>query len=71
VNQAKVRKLPKELKPLYAAAVKQGWDIKETNKGFQLRPPGGAKIVCLHMTPSDHRTYLNTRAQMRQSGLVC
>lgn len=61
----------KEMKELVAAAQAQGWRVEQTSKGhWRLYAPDGVHIVHLPGTPSDHRSFDNCVAKMRQYGFV-
>lgn len=63
--------MKKELQDLLSEAQRQGFQRKDTKKGFQMVPPDPSKpIVTVHKTPSDHRAFRNLVAQFRRSGLV-
>jgi hypothetical protein len=49
----------------------QGFVIKETKKGWQVRPPDPTKpLVTIHLTNSDWRAQRNTLAQLERSGFI-
>jgi hypothetical protein len=61
----------KESKVLVEKAVKQGWRLEETSKGFAFFPPDPKLApVYFHGTESDHRAWKNTRAEMKRRGFV-
>lgn len=60
----------RELRPLIAAAIEQGWDVAQTKRGHvRFRPPGGGRPVFASKTPSEYRSAMNTRAELRRAGL--
>lgn len=59
----------KEHTELVRLALAAGWTQRRTKKGIALYPPdGGSPVVC-HLTPSDRRSVLNARADLRRRGL--
>lgn len=68
-------------KPLVKAAKAKGWTVGLTKKGhLRFVAPEGTvdqltgepvRVVGAPGTPSDHRGYLNTRAQLRRAGVDC
>lgn len=62
--------VPPELYDLADAALAAGWRLQNTNKlHVRWLPPNGGRIVVTSGTPSDYRTFLNVRSQLRRSGL--
>lgn len=62
--------LPKDRKSLFTLAELAGWSVKLTNGGhFKLTNPVNGKCVIAANTPSDHRSDLNFRAELRRAGL--
>jgi len=60
----------KEFRRLVRAAEEQGWRVRPIKKGVMLVPPDLARpAVTIHRTPSDPRSWNNTVAQLRASGL--
>lgn len=61
----------KELQKLIKSARKQGWMVEKTRGGhIRFVPPDKDKpIVVSGSTPSDRRSVLNLRAQLRRTGL--
>lgn len=61
----------KELQKLMKLARQQGWLVEGTKGGhFRFVPPDSSKPAVISSgTPSDHRSMLNLRAQLRRSGL--
>lgn len=57
---------------LLAAAAKQGWRIERSGKNhFKCYPPDGGQMVTVPGTPAtSNRSYENTVADFRRSGLV-
>lgn len=61
--------LPKDLRELAEKAIAQGWSINLTASGhIRWASPSGV-IVTSSQTPSDHRSFKNTRAELARSGL--
>lgn len=59
------------LKDLRAELEAQGFEIRETKKGFMIIPPDpAAQVVVVHKTESDHRAASNTLARLRRSGFI-
>lgn len=71
----------RDYRKLVKAAEKVGWELTPARKGGHPRlvPPGGwtrpdgepAVPVIIPSTPSDHRSFKNTRADMRRAGIPC
>lgn len=59
---------PKEMRALLRAAEDAGWKVELKRKHYRLQSPEG-EIVFLPSTPSDRRSVLNSRAQLRRAGL--
>lgn len=61
--------IPKEQRPLYKAAKKQGWDVVGTKKNHNrwISPQG--KSLFHSQTPSDWRSTKNFTANLRKNGL--
>lgn len=61
---------PKEIRKLLREAEDAGWEV-ELRKGghYRLKSPDGEHLVFLPSTPSDPRSWRNTRAQLRRCGL--
>nr|WP_296779000.1 hypothetical protein [Rhodococcus sp. (in: high G+C Gram-positive bacteria)] len=60
-----------EWKSLLTAAEKAGWTHRPCKHGLYVYPPTeGARPIVLGGTPSDHRSYMNTRAALRRAGLT-
>lgn len=68
---AKNPKMPKEVKAMLASAVEQGFTWRYT-KGchVQVRTAEGRVIASSGGTPSDARSILNFRGQMRRGGVT-
>lgn len=65
-----MRGINKEMRKLVQAAEGQSWRVELTNGGhLKFLPPEGPFIIAAQ-TPSDRRTWLNTRANLRRAGLV-
>ena len=73
-------KYHRDYKPLVEAALEQGWTLDVTSKNHPLlRPPPGqkdrqggpARPLTIPSSPSDHRSLLNTRRDMRYNGIEC
>ncbi|SFY07881.1 hypothetical protein [Azotobacter vinelandii] len=64
---ASLRRLKKSLRALAELASTEGWMLQRTRGGhLRFSKPGCAPIF-MSSTPSDHRAFLNARAQLRQS----
>lgn len=50
-------------------AEEQGFQVKETKKGWLIHTPNGQGSVTIHRTPSDHHAPKNARARLRRYGL--
>lgn len=61
--------MKKDLKKIFKALEDQGWRIDRRGKHVKCKPPSGP-IVTVPSTPSDHRSLLNSRAQLRRAGAV-
>lgn len=70
----------RDYKPLVKAAEAQGWTLEPSTSGKghpRLQPPEGAvardgspaRSLTIPGTPSDHRSLMNTRADMRRQGI--
>lgn len=64
----------KDYAQLVKKAKKQGWTVVygkgQGAKGHpRLVPPDGGQFIVIPLTPSDHRSFLNTRAELRRAGL--
>lgn len=63
-------RIPRELRTLAFAATIAGWSITVTGKThLKWKSPTGAMVVTAS-TPSDRRTMLNVRGDLRRNGLV-
>ncbi|HEX4489664.1 MAG TPA: hypothetical protein VH914_00515 [Acidimicrobiia bacterium] len=62
--------MDKDTKKLLRNLERQGWTIEATKSGhIRAIPPDTTKpIVIIASTPSDHRAWKNTIAQLRKSG---
>lgn len=61
----------KSVKKLIKLAESQGWDVKQTKKGWMFYPPDKSKqLVLIHNTESDKNALPNTIARLKRSGLV-
>ena len=58
--------MKKEMGKLFKALASQGWSVEKGRKHVKAKSPNGA-LVTLPATPSDHRSYLNSRAQLRRA----
>jgi hypothetical protein len=68
---AMAKQVPKEYRKLVKEAVRQGWRLEETKKGFRLLAPNGVGAVTIDTTESDkRRAFRNTVSRMRQHGFV-
>lgn len=61
--------VPKDYRPLVKAAKKAGWILRPKKRHLLLESPDGATLVGFPGTPSDHRSLLNTRAELRRAGV--
>lgn len=64
--------LRKDLQDLLNEARAAGFDVPdkpERSGHYRITPPGGGKKITCPCTPSDWRTLLNLRAQLRREGL--
>lgn len=59
----------KELARLLDGLEAQGCRIQEATVGYRIYPPGGQKILTLHLTLSDGRGMKNLRSEARKAGL--
>ncbi len=59
--------VPKDLKPDFKRAEKQGWRFEKTTKGGRALAPDGENIVTFHLTPGRNATRL-TLTRMRKHG---
>lgn len=60
----------KQIRNLIAAAEKwPGWRVEEKKSGWMIYPPDKTQPgVLIHKTPSDHRAWANTVAQLKRVG---
>lgn len=60
-----------EWKVLLKAVEDAGWRYRPCKHGLYVYPPtAGARPITLGGTPSDHRSFVNTRAALRRAGLT-
>lgn len=59
--------MKKDMKILFKSLVSQGWTVEKGRKHVKAKGPNGA-LVTLPATPSDHRSFMNSRAQLRRAG---
>lgn len=74
-------KISKDYQRLVDAALAVGWTLEDKVDGkghIRLRPPegwehggGGGRSISMATSPSDRRTFLNTRARLRRAGIPC
>lgn len=57
----------KKINKLVESYLQQGWTLEERSRHLLVRSPAGSGVT-LSKTPSDHRTFLNARAQFRRVG---
>jgi hypothetical protein len=61
--------MDKGLKTLLRKLEAQGWELRETKKGFYAVPPDESKpMVMIHLTPSDRRAWNNMMGFLKRSG---
>jgi hypothetical protein len=62
-------RIPEALRALARAAHRTGWRVTLTGTGhLRWEAPDGT-VVITPSTPSDHRSYRNSRARLRRAGL--
>lgn len=64
-----MRGMSKDHAQLVKKAKKQGWTVQYKGKHPRLVSPDGSYFVVMPLTASDHRSFLNTRAELRRAGL--
>jgi hypothetical protein len=65
------KKVPKEYRKVVKEALRQGWRLEETKKGFRLLAPNGVGSVVFDTTESDtSRAVKATISRMRPHGFV-
>lgn len=57
-----------QMRNLLQAAFDAGWKISKARKHIKLVAPDGQLVVC-PSSPSDHRSHLNARSELRKRGL--
>jgi hypothetical protein len=58
------------LDELVALAWEAGWwCVRGGNKHVKCYPPDGGRMISVASTPSDYRTYKNTKSKFRRGGL--
>lgn len=63
--------MDKGLAALFEKLEAQGWELRETKKGwFAVPPDKGRPMVAIHGTPSDHRAWRNMLALLKRSGYI-
>jgi len=61
--------MKKDMQRLVKAAENAGWMVSRTKKNhLKFKAPTGATVIAAS-TPSDHRSVMNTRAELRRHGL--
>lgn len=55
---------------LVQACWEQGWWCEKGKKHIKCYPPNGSRMVTVPGTPSDFRSYANTRSQLQRAGLT-
>lgn len=58
------------LQPIAEMAAEQGWTFEVTGSGHLRWVSPDGKVVVTPSTPSDRRSELNSRSQLRRAGLV-
>lgn len=59
----------KEIKALLRSLERQGCTLVPTTNGVRVLFPDGVGTTALHFSYSDHRSYMNSRADIRRAGL--
>lgn len=59
----------KDFRPLLKAAKRAGWDVTQTQGGHIQVVNLAGDVTHLPSTPSDHRSYMNARQELRKMGL--
>jgi len=60
--------MKKDIAKLLRQLRKDGWAVKLGSKHWDVRPPGAPHIkVVIPVSPSDYRTLLNVRADLRRA----
>ncbi|MGE5612668.1 MAG: hypothetical protein ACM3UO_00135 [Bacillota bacterium] len=54
---------------LAAHAIRQGFEVKRTKKGYLVLAKDGINSVLMHHTPSDYRGHKNQIARLRKIGV--
>lgn len=62
------RRIHKDFKPLVRAALSAGMTLDDTGRHLRLKAVDG-RSVTLSGTPSDRRSFLNVRADLRRMGV--
>lgn len=57
----------KDVKRLLKDLEHQSWTITQTKKHLKVYCPNGKPRVAVAVSPSDHRTYLNVRRELRNA----
>lgn len=64
--------LPKTHEELLALCKEKGWELEKTGSGhWKLTNPETGRYVIAASTPSDYRSCMNMRSQLRRAGLTC
>lgn len=59
------------MKEIVHRLIKQGWRCERGRSGhWRVYPPDSGRPLTVPSTPSDHRTWLNVRAQLRRAGAI-
>ena len=66
---AATHNLSKDYRHLVRAAQLENWEVRHKRRHLQLASPDGHTLVTVPGTPSDRRSYLNTRAALRRAGV--
>jgi len=63
-------RIPKDYRPLIAAAREEGWTVSQTGGGhLRIASPGGGTVVFAPSTPSNHRGLICLRLRLRKAGV--
>jgi predicted RNA binding protein YcfA (HicA-like mRNA interferase family) len=64
------QKIPKHLRKWRKEAEQAGWTVRRMKNGhWQFKSGDGQWRITVCHSPSDHRSILNDRAQLRRAGL--
>lgn len=56
----------RKIEQLIAAVRQQGWQVDEDRRHFFIKPPKPYGLITVSRTPSDPRTFLNSRADVNR-----